>query len=131
MLGIGVLSSFEAAGLASDSHAFSSYGKRLSSASFMFSVFKLQISTDRNRRLLVRRAAGKHVHLFEDTSHSSAMLRKLAAIVFYSDERNDFLCLLDGETYDQIIFTDILDRNPSMRDLVPVETRLSFREADL
>lgn len=97
----------------------------------MLSLYHKQIYTNWQRRFEVLCATDKRVYVFEDTSRSAAMLRKLATIVFYSKDCKDFVCLLDGARYDQIVSTDILDRDPSIRDLVLEETRLQFRGADL
>lgn len=59
------------------------------------------------------------------------MFSKWAIIVFYSDGRKDFVCLFDGARDEQIVSTDIWDRDPLMRDLVPEKIRLPFRETDL
>lgn len=80
---IGVSSSGDATGIASDSHTSASHITCLSNALFMLATFNLEISTDRQRRIEIS-CCWRTRLLFADTSHSAAMLRKWANTVFYS-----------------------------------------------
>lgn len=59
------------------------------------------------------------------------MLHQWATIVFYYDDRKDFVCLLDGATYEQIVSNDIWERDTALRELLPKVTRLPHKEKKL
>lgn len=94
----------------------------------MLALFNLLVSSDRQRRIEILRAAGERVSFFADTLRSAAMLRQCATIVFYDDYGKDFVCLLDGATDEQLVFTDIWERDTSLRELLPEKTRLPVKE---
>lgn len=107
-------------------HTSSSREGGRADCSCMLALIDIQILTIWEQRIEVLRAASERVLFFKDTSRSDSMLRKWGTIVCHSEEHKNFICLLDGVILEQIVSTDIWDRDLSFRHLVPENNAPSF-----
>lgn len=73
----------------------------------MLVFFNIHVSKDRKHRIEVFRLLKRESHILRTLHVLPQCLASKPRLIFYDDDRKDYVCLLDGATYEQIVSNDI------------------------